>query len=88
MLKHHTDFAVVALAEAPCDKYLNTNGKAHRQGGEDEVIQACHHGATQLVGTKVPQESGVGEGDDGLRQISRLVTVVLIIVGPSIMPFS
>ena len=69
MLKHHADFLVVALAEASRDKDLNADGKSHRQGCEDEIIQACHHGGTQLNGAEVPQESGVGKGDDGLRQV-------------------
>lgn len=69
MLKHHADFAEVALAITPCDEDLDAHGKAHRQGGKDKVIQARHHRGTQLVGTKVTQESGIGEGDDGLRQV-------------------
>ena len=71
MLKHHTDFAEVALAVAPCDKDLNAHSKTHRQGGEDEIIQARHHGGTQLNGAEVTQESGIGEGDDGLRQVTQ-----------------
>ena len=71
MLKHHADAFVVALAETSRDEDLYAYGKAHRQGGEDEVIQARHHGATQLVGAKVTQECSVGEGDDGLRQVTK-----------------
>ena len=71
MLKHHADFAKVALAIPPRDENLYADGKAHRQGGEDEVIQARHHGGTQLDGAEVTQESGVGEGDDGLRQVTQ-----------------
>ena len=71
MLKHHTDALVVALAEASRNENLNAHGKAHRQSREDEVIQACHHGTAQLVGAKVTQESGVSEGDDGLRQVTQ-----------------
>ena len=71
MLKHHTDFAEVALAVTPCNENLNANGKAHRQGREDEIIQARHHGGTQLDGAEVTQESGVGEGNDGLRQVAQ-----------------
>ena len=71
MLEHHADFAEVALAVTPCDEDLYAHGKTHRQGGEDEVIQARHHGGTQLDGAEVTQECGVGEGDDGLRQITQ-----------------
>ena len=71
MLKHHADFAEVALSVTPRDKDLYAHGKAHRQSGEDEVIQARHHGGTQLDGAEVTQESGVGEGDDGLRQVTQ-----------------
>ena len=71
MLKHHADALVIALTVTPRDENLNAHGKAHRQGGEDEVIQARHHGATQLVGAKVTQESGVGESNDGLRKITQ-----------------
>ena len=71
MLKHHADFAEVALAETPRNKYLNTNGKAHRQSGEDEVIQACHHGGTQFVGAEVAQKGRVRESDDGLRKVAQ-----------------
>ncbi len=66
MLKHHTDFAVVALAKSPCDEDLYADGKAHRKSGEDEVIQTRHHGGTQLDGAEVTQESSVGKSDDGL----------------------
>ena len=71
MLKHHADALVVALAVTPCDENLNTNGKTHRQGGEDKVIQACHHGSTQLVGAEVTQKGSIGEGDDGLRKVAQ-----------------
>ena len=71
MLKHHADFAEVALAVTPRDEDLYAYGKAHRQSGEDEVIQARHHGGAQLDGAEVTQESGVGEGDDGLRQVTQ-----------------
>ncbi len=69
MLKHHADFAEVALAVTSRDEDLYADSKTHRQRGEDEVIQARHHGGTQLDGTKVTQESGIGKGDDGLRQV-------------------
>lgn len=71
MLKHHSDALIVALAETPRDENLYTHGKAHCQSGEDEIIQARHHRATQLVGAEVTQESGVGESDDGLRQVAQ-----------------
>ena len=71
MLKHHADFAKVALTIAPCDEDLYADGKAHRQGGEDEVIQARHHGSAQLDGAEVTQKSGVGKSDDGLSQIAQ-----------------
>ena len=71
MLKHHTDALVVALAEAPRDEDLDAHGKAHRQGSEDKIIQASHHRSAQLVGAKMPEESGIGEGDDGLRQVTQ-----------------
>ena len=71
MLKHHADFAKVTLAIPPSDENLYADGKAHRQGGEDEVIQARHHGGTQLDGAEMTQECGVGEGDDGLRQVTQ-----------------
>ena len=71
MLKHHADFAEVALAVTSRDEDLYAYGKTHRQGGEDKIIQARHHGGAQLDGAKVTQESGVGEGDDGLRQVTQ-----------------
>lgn len=71
MLKHHTDFVVVALAKSPCDEDLYADGKAHRKSGEDEVIQTRHHGGTQLDGAEVTQESGVGKSDDGLCQVAQ-----------------
>ena len=71
MLKHHADFAEVALTVTPRDEDLYANSKTHRQGGKNEVIQARHHGGTQLDGAEVTQESGVGEGDDGLRQVTQ-----------------
>ena len=71
MLKHHADTLVVALTVTPCNENLNAHGKAHRQGGEDKVIQACHHGSTQLVGAEVTQEGSIGKGDDGLRQVAQ-----------------
>ena len=71
MLKHHTDTFVVALAETPRNENLYAHGKAHRQSGKDEVIQARHHGATQFVSTEMTQESGISEGDDGLRQVTQ-----------------
>ena len=71
MLKHHADFAEITLTIPPRDENLNAHSKTHRQGGEDEVKQACHHGGTQLDGAKVTQESGVGEGNDGLRQVTQ-----------------
>lgn len=71
MLKHHTDFVVVALAKSPRNEDLYADGKAHRQGGEDEIIQARHHGGTQLNGAEVTQESSIGKCDDGLRQVTQ-----------------
>ena len=71
MLKHNTDFAEVAFAIPPRDEDLNSYRKAHRQSGEYKIIQARHHGGTQLVGAKVTQESGVSKGDDGLRQVAQ-----------------
>ena len=71
MLKHHTDFAEVALAKSTRDENLYAHGKAHRQGGKDKVIQTRHHGGTQLDGAEVTQESGVGKGDNGLRQVAQ-----------------
>jgi hypothetical protein len=71
MLKHNTDFAEVALTETPRDEYLYAHSKTHRQGGEDKIIQSRHHGGTQLDGAEVTQESGIGEGDDGLRQVTQ-----------------
>ena len=71
MLKHHTNFAEVALTIAPRNENLYAHGKTHRQGGEDEVIQARHHRGTQLNGAEMPQESSVGKGDDGLRQVTQ-----------------
>ena len=71
MLKHHADALVVAFAVTPRDEDLNAYGKAHRQGGEDEVIQARHHRGAQLVGAEVAQERGVSKRDDGLRQVTQ-----------------
>jgi len=71
MLKHQADFAEVALAKSPRNKDLYAHGKAHRQGGEDEVIQSSHHGGTQLDGAKVTQKSGVSKGDNGLRKVAQ-----------------
>ena len=71
MLKHHTDFTEVALAEASRDKDLDAHGKAHRQGGEDEIIQARHHGGTQFVGAKMTKKGCISEGDDGLRKVAQ-----------------
>ena len=71
VLKHHTDALVVALAVTPRDENLDAHGKAHRQGSEHEIIQTRHHRGTQLVGAEVTEESGVGEGDDGLRQVTQ-----------------
>ena len=71
MLKHHADALVVALPETPGDENLDAHGKAHRQSGEDEVIQARHHRGTQLIGAEVAQKRGVGKGDDGLRQVTQ-----------------
>ena len=71
MLKHHANALGVALTVTPRDKNLDAHGKAHRQGGKDEVIHACHHGSTQLVGAEVTQEGSIGEGDDGLRKVAQ-----------------
>ena len=53
MLKHHADFAEVALAVTSRDEDLYAYGKTHRQGGEDKIIQARHHGGAQLDGAEV-----------------------------------
>ena len=71
VLKHHADFAEIALAITPRDEDLYADGKAHRQGGENEIIQARHHGGTQFDGAKVTQKSGVSKGDNCLRQVSQ-----------------
>ena len=71
MLKHHADALVVTLAVTPRDENLDAHSKAHRQGGEDEVIQARHHGGTQLVGAEVAQKSRVSESDDSLCEIAQ-----------------
>ena len=71
VLKHHADALVVALAETPRNENLDAHSKAHRQGGEDEVIQACHHRGTQFIGAEVAQEGSVGEGDDGLSEVTQ-----------------
>jgi hypothetical protein len=71
MLKHHTDFIVVALAETPRNEDLDAHGKAHRQGGEDEIIQACHHGGAQFVGAEVTEKGRISKSDNGLRQVSQ-----------------
>ena len=67
MLKHHANALVVALAVASRDEDLDTYGKAHRQGGEDEVIQARHHRRAQLVRAEMAQKRRIREGNDGLR---------------------
>ena len=71
VLKHHADTFVVALTKASCDEDLYAHSKAHRQGGEDKVIQARHHRSAQLVSAEVAEESGIGKGDDGLRQVTQ-----------------
>ena len=71
MLKHNADAFVVAFAVTSGDEDLYAYGKTHRQSGEDEVIQARHHGATQLVGTEVAKECGIGKSDDGLRKVTQ-----------------
>ena len=71
ILKHHADFAEVALTVTPRDENLYAHCKAHRQGGKDKVIQARHHGGTQLDGAEMTQKSGVCKGDDGLRQVTQ-----------------
>ena len=71
MLKHHADFIVVALSETPRNEDLYAHGKAHRQGGEDEIIQARHHGRAQFVGAEVTEESRIGKGNDGLRKVAQ-----------------
>ena len=71
MLKHHANFAEVALAIPPRDENLYAHGKAHRQGSENEVIETSHHGGTQLDGAEMTQESGIGEGNDGLRKVAQ-----------------
>ena len=71
MLKHHTDFVEVALAKASRNEDLDAHGKAHRQSGEDEIIQARHHGGTQFVGAKMTEKGCISEGDDGLRKVAQ-----------------
>jgi hypothetical protein len=71
MLKHHANLAEVALTIPPRDENLYADSKTHRQGGEDKIIQARHHGGTQFDGAKVTQECGVSKGDDGLRKITQ-----------------
>ena len=71
MLEHHADALIVTLTVTPRNEDLDAHGKAHCQGGEDEVIQTRHHRGTQLVGAKMTKKSGVGEGDDGLRQVTQ-----------------
>ena len=71
MLKHHADALVVALAVTPRNENLDAHGKAHCQGGENEIIQACHHGGTQFVGAEVTEEGGIGEGNDSLRKVTQ-----------------
>ena len=71
MLKHHADALVVALAVTSRDENLYAHSKTHRQGGEDEVIQTRHHGSTQFIGAEVTEKSSVGEGDNGLRQVTQ-----------------
>ena len=71
MLKHHADFAEVALAETPRYEDLDAHGKAHRQGGEDEIIQASHHRRAQFYCSEVTEEGRVGKGDDGLRKVAQ-----------------
>lgn len=71
VLKHYTDAFVIALTITPSDENLDAHGKAHRQGGENEIIQSRHHGSTQLVGAKMTKESGISKGDDGLRKVAQ-----------------
>ena len=71
MLEDHADLLQVAFAETSGDEDLNAHGEAHGQRGEHEIEQTGHHGGTQLDGAQMPQESRVGEGDDGLRQVSQ-----------------
>ena len=71
VLEHHADFAEVALAETPRYEDLDSHGKAHRQGGEYEVIQARHHRRAQFYCAEVTEESRVGEGDDSLRKVAQ-----------------
>ena len=71
MLKYHANLAEVALTIPPRDEDLYADSKTHRQGGEDKVTQARHHGGAQLDGAEVTQESGVSKGDDGLRKITQ-----------------
>ena len=71
VLEHHADFAEVALAETPRYEDLDAHGKAHRQGGEDEIIQARHHRRAQFYSAEVTEEGCVGEGNDGLRKVAQ-----------------
>ena len=71
MLEDHADLFQVALAEAPCDEDLDAHGESHGQGGEHVIEEAGHHGGAQLDGAEMSQKSGVGEGDDSLREVTQ-----------------
>ena len=71
MFEDHANFLEVALAETSGDEDLYAHGKTHGERGEHEIEQARHHGGAQLVGAEVSQKSRIGEGDDGLCQITQ-----------------
>jgi len=71
MLKHHADFIVITLAKTPRNEDLDAHGKAHCQGGEDEIIKTRHHRGTQFVGAKVAEKSCISESDDSLRKVAQ-----------------
>lgn len=71
MLEHHTDLLPIVFSKATGDEDLDANGEAPSQGGEHEIEKSCHHRSAELVGAQVPEESRVGESDDGLRQIAQ-----------------
>ena len=71
MLKHYTNALVIAFAVTPRNENLYAYGKAHRQGGENEIIQSRHHRGTQFISAKVTEKGSIGKGNDGLRQVTQ-----------------
>lgn len=71
MLEHHADLPPIVFSEATGNEDLDANGEAPCQGGEHEIEEPRHHRSAELVGAQVPEESRVGESDDGLRQIAQ-----------------